>query len=134
MDAYAFDRFVFAPDSRRLDGPGGRRELRPKTARLLCAFLERPRQVVTKGQIFECVWPDTAVVDNVLAQGVRELRLALGDDARAPRFLRTRPEGGYEWLMPVEHVSLAATVADPGAARHVFRARSTTPVTGAPAA
>jgi DNA-binding winged helix-turn-helix (wHTH) protein len=75
--------------------------LRPKTASLLRAFLERPREVVTKAQLFEWVWPGICVVDNVLAQGIRELRAALGDDARAPRFLRTLPAAGYVWLTAV---------------------------------
>ncbi len=107
MTAYAFDRFVFAPGSGRLTGPDGTSELRRKTARLLIAFLDQPQRLLAKGELFEQVWPNTAVVENVLAQGVRELRLALGDDARRPRFLRTLSARGYEWLLPVERLESA---------------------------
>ncbi len=111
MEAYAFDRFVFAPESGCLTGPRGTVELRRKTARLLAAFLDHPQRLLLKEELFEQVWPSTAVVDNVLAQGVRELRLALGDDARQPRFLRTRSARGYEWLLPVERLAASGPAA-----------------------
>ena len=37
---------------------------------------------MTKGELTEAVWPNTAVMDNSLAQCLVEIRRALGDEQR----------------------------------------------------
>lgn len=64
-------------------------DLRPKAWALLVFLLDRAGQVVTREEIAEAVWPDVAVGDDSISKAVRELRSALGDDARSPRFLGT---------------------------------------------
>jgi DNA-binding winged helix-turn-helix (wHTH) protein len=54
----------------------------------------RPR-VLAKDEILEKVWPATHVGDGTLAAVVAELRGALADDARNPRFIRTVHRVGY---------------------------------------
>jgi len=75
---------------------------RAKTFQLLLYLLERPNQLVTKEELLENLWADTAVTDNSLVQCVIELRKALGDEARSPRFIKTIPKGGYQFIAPVE--------------------------------
>jgi hypothetical protein len=48
-----------------------------------------------KAELIRRLWPDTFVSEGSLAQLVTELRRALGDRARAPRFLRTVFRHGY---------------------------------------
>jgi hypothetical protein len=58
----------------------------------------RPGQLVSKAELLDAVWPDTHVTDSVLAGCVRELRRALDDDARAPRFVETAHRRGYRFI------------------------------------
>jgi len=59
---------------------------------------ERPGQVVTKEELFRIVWPDTAVSDAALTSCIMELRQALQDDARRPRFIETVHRRGFRFL------------------------------------
>jgi Tol biopolymer transport system component/DNA-binding winged helix-turn-helix (wHTH) protein len=92
--------------------------LEPKALAVLRLLVERAPHVVEKDAIFALVWKDTAVTDNALTRVVAQLRRALGDDAREPRYIATISTRGYRLLLPVEIV--APRPADPpasGAAR-----------------
>jgi pSer/pThr/pTyr-binding forkhead associated (FHA) protein len=55
---------------------------------------ERPR-AISKTQLLERIWPDTFVSETSLANLIAELRSALGDEARQPRYIRTLHRHGY---------------------------------------
>jgi DNA-binding winged helix-turn-helix (wHTH) protein len=55
---------------------------------------ERPR-ALPKNEIHERLWPGTFVSDGTLTSLVAEARLAIGDDAQEPRFIRTVHRFGY---------------------------------------
>ena len=75
----------------------GEREvpLRPKSFAVLRYLAERPGRLVSGAELLRAVWPDVAVSDTMPRLCIREIRTALGDDARQPRFLETRPRRGY---------------------------------------
>ena len=75
--------------------------LEPKALAVLQLLVERAPQVVDKAEIFAVVWKDTAVTDNALTRIVAQLRRALGDDARDPRYIATVSARGYRLLPDV---------------------------------
>jgi len=91
----AFGDCVFDSDLRELSRGGQPVHLTPKGLRLLELLLERRPRPVSKPQIRDAVWPETAVAEGSLANVVFEVRTALGDDPRQPRFLRTVHAFGY---------------------------------------
>jgi DNA-binding winged helix-turn-helix (wHTH) protein len=60
--------------------------LRPKTFAVLRYLAERPGLLITKDELLEAVWSDVAVGDAALTVCVGEIRKALGDEARTPRW------------------------------------------------
>ena len=68
---------------------------------LLRALMERPQTLVTKDELFESVWPGLAVSESVLTTAVKEIRQALGDDARSPQLIQTVYGRGYRFLPDV---------------------------------
>lgn len=74
----------------------------PPKAFMLLAYLvhERPR-VVPRGELDERLWPKSYVGRSSLGRLVAELRTAIGDDARAPRIIRTVHGAGYAFCAEV---------------------------------
>ena len=70
----------------------------PKSLALLRTLAERAGQVVTKEELFRIVWPNTAVSDAALTSCIMELRQALHDDARRPRYIETVHRRGFRFL------------------------------------
>src|SRR5262245_46972867 len=105
--------FLFEPF--RLDAFDERLWEREKSVRLghkalavLQRLVSQPGQLVTKDDLLAAAWPDTAVCEAVLTTAMRELRRALGDHARVPRFIETVHGRGYRFIAPVIETNLPA--------------------------
>ncbi|HEY0320583.1 MAG TPA: AAA family ATPase [Pyrinomonadaceae bacterium] len=73
-------------------------KLRPKAFAVLDHLLGRPGQLVTKDDLLNAVWPDTFVSDAVLKVTIRQIREALGDNPKSPRFIETAHRRGYRFI------------------------------------
>jgi DNA-binding winged helix-turn-helix (wHTH) protein len=69
--------------------------LSPKAFELLLSLAARHPEVLSKGELHERLWPKTFVSEANLSNLVAEVRSALGDRPRAPRFIRTAYGFGY---------------------------------------
>jgi DNA-binding winged helix-turn-helix (wHTH) protein len=78
--------------------------LEPQPARVLAALVTRPGSLVTRQELRASVWPeDTHVAfDQGLNYCIRQVRAALGDNARQPVFIETVARRGYRFLPKVE--------------------------------
>lgn len=76
-------------------------DLTPKLLDLLIHLLDHAGELVTKEDLLDALWPDANVTDNALSQAVSELRQALGDDAAAPRYIKTVARRGYRFVAAV---------------------------------
>src|SRR5512147_948714 len=83
---------------------GRKVELQDQPFHVLAVLLGRPKEVVTREELRQALWPaDTFVeFDESLNKAVQKLRQALGDSADNPRFIETRPRKGYRFIAPVE--------------------------------
>src|SRR5262252_2031495 len=91
----AFGDFVFDRGSRRLLREGHEVHLGPKAFDLLDLLLRRRPEALSKAEVRDQLWPRTFVSESNLTSIVTELRSALDDDARRPRFVRTVYGFGY---------------------------------------
>jgi DNA-binding winged helix-turn-helix (wHTH) protein/tetratricopeptide (TPR) repeat protein len=85
--------------NQRLEHQGCLVDLRPKSWALLKYMVARPAQLLGKDELVQAVWGDRVVTDASLNQVVRELRKALGDDARSPRYIETVHRRGFRFLL-----------------------------------
>lgn len=85
----AFDQFVFDTESRELRRSGQPVRLAPKAFSLLEILLRQRPRAVSRADLQDEIWPDTIVTESGLAKLANEVRNALGDSARAARYLRT---------------------------------------------
>jgi adenylate cyclase len=69
-----------------------------KAFQLLQLFVENPGRLLTKDQILEALWTDVYVSEGLIKEYVHDLRLALGDDPKEPRFIETVRGRGYRFL------------------------------------
>ncbi len=98
----AFDRFCLDSDSGDLSGPSGRVPLTPKALSMLQYLASRPGKLVGKDELLDMLWPGVFVDDSVIKVCMREIRRALGDDVRAPRFIETAHRRGYRFIASVK--------------------------------
>lgn len=83
--------------------------LTPRAYAVLRLLLERRGRLVTKEDLLDTVWRGVIVGDAVLKVCVGEIRKALGDDAKDPRFIETLHRRGYRFIAAAEPVGFGPT-------------------------
>jgi DNA-binding winged helix-turn-helix (wHTH) protein/Tol biopolymer transport system component len=101
-----FGDFELDLETRELRKRGIRIKLQDQPFQVLTALLERPREVVTRDELYHRMWPDGTYVDfdQSLNKAVNKLRDALTDSADRPRYIETLPRRGYRFIGLVEPV------------------------------
>jgi TolB-like protein/DNA-binding winged helix-turn-helix (wHTH) protein/Flp pilus assembly protein TadD len=98
---YEFGPFTLDPASFRLWRGTSEVPLTPKAFEILLLLVCERRRALTKQELFDAVWPDTAVTENTLTQRIKEIREALGDRAQEPVYIRTLPRVGFQFVADV---------------------------------
>ncbi len=98
-----FGLFDFDPASRSLWRDGVPVRLQAQPMQVLSVLVEHAGEVVTRDQLRHAVWGTETFVDfdRGLNYCITQIRSALGDSAESPRFIRTVPKLGYQFIAPV---------------------------------
>ena len=121
---YRFGPFTLDTASFRLSRGHADVPLTPKAFELLALLVRERHRVLTKQELLDAVWRDTAVTENTLTQRIKEIREALGDSAHESAYVRTVPRIGFQFIGEVAAAETAV-----GAAERVVG----DPLTGRPA-
>ena len=95
---YRFGEVEVEVDGREVRRGGERVPLEPKALDVLLLLLAEAGRVVDKRRLLREVWADVHVTDSSLARAVTQVRRAIGDDPRFPRFVETVPTRGYRFI------------------------------------
>jgi DNA-binding winged helix-turn-helix (wHTH) protein/Tol biopolymer transport system component len=80
----------------------------PKAFRVLLLLLRNPQKLISKEELLNAVWGDTAVTEGSLTHCIWLLRRLLGDDVNKPRFIETVATVGYRLVCKVEVSEVAS--------------------------
>jgi DNA-binding winged helix-turn-helix (wHTH) protein len=96
-----FDGFDLDETEARLTHVGEPVPLAPKPFAALCVLARTPSMLVTKHALLKAVWGHQFVTDSVLKTAISEVRAALRDDPKQPRYIETVSRHGYRFIGPV---------------------------------
>jgi TolB-like protein/tetratricopeptide (TPR) repeat protein len=108
-----FDEYRFDLETGRLWRAADEVRLTPKAAAVLVELVTHAGEPVSRDHLFTTVWKDTAVGDDALTSCIQELRRALDDDPRQPRYIETRHRRGYRFVAALAAVTSRAATATP---------------------
>ena len=93
-----FDAFNLDEANVRLTRDGRPISLPPKAFAVLCVLARAGGQLVTKNALLDAVWGHQHVSESVLKTVVSQVRAALSDNARQPRYIETASRHGYRFI------------------------------------
>jgi Tol biopolymer transport system component/DNA-binding winged helix-turn-helix (wHTH) protein len=101
---YRFGAFELDMSVGELHRHNVRLPIQGQPLQVLEILLLSPKQLVSREQLREALWPEGTFVgfDDVLNHNICRLREALDDDVHEPRFVETIPRRGYRFIAPVE--------------------------------
>jgi DNA-binding winged helix-turn-helix (wHTH) protein len=112
---YKFEEFEADLRVAELRKNGTRLKLQLQPFQVLVALLERPKEVVTREELRQRLWPQDTFVDfdHGLNTAMVKLRDVLGDSASKPKFIETIAKRGYRFLGTAEVISEQPAPAEP---------------------
>lgn len=118
MERFRFGLFEFDSASKELRREGVLVRLQSQPAQMLACLLEHPSGVVSREELRKAVWRDDTFVDfeRGLNFCVAQIRATLDDSATEPRFIRTIPKRGYQFIAPLERIEDSELKREPSAA------------------
>ena len=96
-----FGPVTLVPDERLLFKDGQPVALTPKAFDVLVVLAANAGRLVTKEELFQAVWPDTAVEESNLTYHVFAIRRALGETPDGAKFIETVSRKGYRFVAPL---------------------------------
>jgi DNA-binding winged helix-turn-helix (wHTH) protein len=106
-----FGPFEYDGDNKELRRDGAPVPLERQPSVALDVLVSRAGRLVPRDDLRRAIWPDDVHVDFERGMNycIRQLRAALDDDARAPRFIETIPRQGYRFVAPVQPARAVTT-------------------------
>ena len=106
---FHFDGFALDVSSGELRLGETRLELQPQPFKVLALLVARSGRIVPREEIRQQLWSTGTFVDfeGGLNFCVRQIRKALGEDARKPRYIETLHRRGYRFIAPVSRIDQA---------------------------
>ncbi|MEZ5463536.1 winged helix-turn-helix domain-containing protein [Dokdonella sp.] len=89
------------PDQDLIVGASGKCSVEPKAMAVLVHLARQPDRVVSADELIDHVWLGRPMGDNPVYRCIAQLRRALGDDPRSPRYVLTVPTKGYRLIAPI---------------------------------
>lgn len=107
---FRFGLFAFNASNGELRREGALVRLQAQPARVLSLLISHPGEIVSRETLREAIWGQETFVDfeRGLNVCIAQIRAALGDDSTSPRYVRTVPRQGYQFIAPVESLSRPA--------------------------
>lgn len=89
-------------------------KIQPQPLRVLAVLLESAGDIVSREHLHAQIWDKSTFVefDQGLNYCIRQIRVALGDDASKPVYVETLPKQGYRFIAPVTVVTDLAVLPD----------------------
>ena len=103
LGKYRFGLFEFDNATCELRRERERVHLEAQPAQVLGLLLARAGEVVTREELHRAVWGSETFVDfdRGLNYCIAQIRAGLQDSAQSPRFVRTLPKRGYQFIAPI---------------------------------
>lgn len=117
--AYPIGEWTFHPGRNELARGGERRQLEDRAARTLGYLFRKNGEPASKDELIAAVWDGRSLSEHTVAVVISDLRKALDDDVKNPRYIQTVAKRGYRLL--VQQAPAASPAATPRGTGRIAR-------------
>lgn len=111
--SYPIGEWTFHPARNELVRGGERRQLEDRAARTLDYLFRKNGEPASKDELIAAVWDGRSLSEHTVAVVISDLRKALDDDVKNPRYIQTVAKRGYRLLVQQAPAASAVPPAAP---------------------
>lgn len=107
---------------------GDVQRLSPVNLKLLAYLMEHAGEVISRADLFDAVWPNQILSDDVLTRAVSDIRMQLAKLDGSAKFIDTLPKRGYRWALEITpHAEQALNISVEPVAGSILPSSNTSP-------
>lgn len=84
--------------------------IQPKVMEVLTYLCSKAEQLVSADELIQACWHNQYISDGPVHKCIAQLRKALSDDPKTPRFIKTVPKKGYVFIAKVKGLNITSHV------------------------
>jgi DNA-binding winged helix-turn-helix (wHTH) protein/TolB-like protein len=109
-ERFRFGTFEFDAAKTELRRDGILVHFQSQPAKVLKLLVGQAGQIISRDHLRAAIWGEETFVDfeRGLNVCIAQIRSVLGDESTSPRFIRTVPRRGYQFIHPVERIAVPA--------------------------
>lgn len=104
---YQFGEFLVEPSQNQISVRGEVRILEPKTMDLLVYLIKHSERPVSSDELLTHLWPGRVVEESTIHRRINQLRKALSDSPKHPRYVKTIIKRGYQAIAQTKSIKLS---------------------------
>ncbi|MET1255764.1 transcriptional regulator [Aliikangiella maris] len=112
MEIYQSDTLSINPETGMVNTSAGSERIGPVNMRVLICLIEQQGQVVSRNELFQAVWTNQVVSDDVLTRCIADLRKLLRKHNSTIQYIETIPKRGYRWVQQTQKSKVSAHLGD----------------------
>ncbi len=120
LSMYRFDDVLVDLYSFRVVKAGQVLCLEPKAFEVLILLIENAGRMISKELLLDSVWTNSFVTPNAMTRVIAQLRKALGDRRKEPKYIQTIQTRGYRFIAEVEKIDELVPAREQTAFSHAF--------------
>ncbi len=105
--------WLIKPARNEISNARSNRAIQPKMMQVLIYLCQHPNRIVAPDDLIEHCWGNLPMSDNPVHKCIAELRKALGDSSKKPRYIRTVPKKGYSVIARLSLADSGGQVNEP---------------------
>lgn len=114
--SYRFGEFLIQPLNNSISKDGESQQITPRMMDMLIYLITHHERVVSHTELLDHVWAGRVVEESAIHRHISQVRIALGDSARNPTYIKTISKRGYQAIATVAEVSKPEQIEQPAPA------------------
>lgn len=101
ISPYSIEGFYVDPSQNTLVKNNETQHVQPKVMEVLTYLCAKAEQVVSSDELIQACWPNQYISDSPVHKCIAQIRKALDDEPKKPRYIKTVPKKGYVFIAKV---------------------------------
>ncbi|HHL32189.1 MAG TPA: transcriptional regulator, partial [Oceanospirillales bacterium] len=105
--------WLVTPQKNQLQNSGMVKTIQPKLMEVLTFLCQHQNKIISSDDLIVQCWPRQYISDNPIHKCIAQLRKALGDSSKNPKYISTIPKKGYAIIAKVSKIQDQNKAIDP---------------------
>jgi len=113
QESFYLGDWIISPKKNQIKNDLSTQTIQPKLIEVLTFLCSRQNKIISSDDLIKQCWPKQFISDNPVHKCIAQLRKALGDSSKCPKYIATIPKRGYSVIAKVTKIQSSQSNIEP---------------------